>query len=257
MSKLNNTVPCLEARMRELEEQLQRAKDAQDHTQRWYAQHYGKLQDWARTRLPEQWRNEFFFCIANGLWGFADVGEPYICKGGGTVTPSNYFPLDTAEGQMILDQTKRAEAAEVDLAQLRQANETLEAGIKTSIEVLESIANQTATAGADYGMPAISEQARGAAQTMKVVLECRQKGYYAELADGFKRLQDMYRRVVTRLTIAKIEIKDNLQEWHSVQDGQVNRREIEERIGKLNRVLNTLCMPFPPLADSGEKEARS
>lgn len=101
----------------EAQKEKERALGKRTHTVDWYAQHYGKLEDWARKRLPEDWRNEFFNCVANGLWGHADVGQPYECLGGGRITPSNYFRMDTAEGQLIRDQTARAETAEAALAE--------------------------------------------------------------------------------------------------------------------------------------------
>lgn len=67
------------------------------HTQEWYARHYGKLEVWARTHLPEPWVTEFFNCVANGTHD---------------VRSSDYFRVDTAEGQLIMDQTRRAEDAE-------------------------------------------------------------------------------------------------------------------------------------------------
>src|SRR6185437_8039279 len=63
--------------------------------------------------LPDPWRNQFFSCIANGLYDHAkDVGEPYICKAGFKVVPGGYFKLETAQQQILHDQTTRAEEAE-------------------------------------------------------------------------------------------------------------------------------------------------
>lgn len=99
--------------------ELERAISAREHTQRWYGSHYAKLEDWARNRLPEPWRNEFFSCIANGTWGHDDRGTPYKCNAGFTVTPSGYISLDDAKGQLILDQIRRAEDAEMERDELR------------------------------------------------------------------------------------------------------------------------------------------
>lgn len=96
-------------------DELERAKSARKHTQEWYARHYGKLEQWARTRLPEPYVTEFFNCVANGTHD--------VCS-------SDYFRVDTAEGQLILDQTKRAEDAELELAKLRE----LEGTVKRLIE---------------------------------------------------------------------------------------------------------------------------
>jgi hypothetical protein len=92
-----------------------RAIRARKHTHDWYSAHYGKLHDWARKRLPEPWRNEFFSCIANGTWGHDDLGEPYISLVG-RIVPSGYFVMDTATKQLLSDQTIRAEIAEMRLA---------------------------------------------------------------------------------------------------------------------------------------------
>jgi hypothetical protein len=102
------------------EEGLSRAVSARKHTQDWYAAHYGKLEDWARKRLPDPWRNEFFSCIANGTWGHDDVGEPYMSQVG-RIVPSGYFKMDSASEQLLRDQTTRAENAEVELTELRAA----------------------------------------------------------------------------------------------------------------------------------------
>lgn len=92
----------------ELQRENERLKSARKHTQEWYARHYGKLEDWARTRLPEPWVTEFFNCVANGTHDSHS---------------DDYFRVDTAEGQLILDQTKRAEDAESRV-------KTLEAALK-------------------------------------------------------------------------------------------------------------------------------
>ena len=118
---IQSEVGELEAQRDQAREEKEKAKRSQKYTQTWYAQHYGKLHDWARKRLPEQWRNEFFFCIANGIWGFADDAAPATLPDGTKVVPHNYFRVDTAEGQLILDQTKRAEEAELERDQARAA----------------------------------------------------------------------------------------------------------------------------------------
>jgi hypothetical protein len=90
-----------------------------EHTQDWYARHYGKLEDWARKRLPDPWCNEFFNCVANGTWGHDDVGEPYMSQVG-RIIPSGYFKMDSASEQLLHDQTARAEQAERTVAELRE-----------------------------------------------------------------------------------------------------------------------------------------
>ena len=111
----------------DMTEQRDKAQRARRHTQEWYSRHYGKLEDWARKRLPEPWVNEFFSCIANGSWGMNDNAPPVKLADGTKIVPTNYFRVDTAEGQLILDQTRRAEDAETKLAELRQAcKDTLE-----------------------------------------------------------------------------------------------------------------------------------
>jgi hypothetical protein len=45
-------------------------------------------------------------------------GQTYVCKAGFSVTLTNYFRTDTAEWQLILDQTRRAEEAEIRIAEL-------------------------------------------------------------------------------------------------------------------------------------------
>ncbi len=107
------------------QEEVERAQRARKFTQEWYARHYGKLEDWARKRLPEDWRHEFFNCVANGSWGHKDLGETYTAVAGFTVTPTNYFHVDTAEGQLIMDQTRRAEDAESELSAEREINREL------------------------------------------------------------------------------------------------------------------------------------
>lgn len=103
-----------------LEQTLKRLEEARAHTHKWYARHYGKLEDWARKRLPEPWRNEFFSCVANGTWGHDDVGERYMCNAGFEVVPSGYIHMDDAKGQLIMDQTRRAEEAELRCEELQK-----------------------------------------------------------------------------------------------------------------------------------------
>ena len=99
------------ARAEKAEDERDEAYSRQKHTQTWYASHYGKLEDWARKILPEPWRNQFFSCVANGTYSHSDVGEAYICNAGFKVVPSGYIRMDDAKGQLIQDQTARAEAA--------------------------------------------------------------------------------------------------------------------------------------------------
>lgn len=102
------------AEIAEMNRSLQTAVRSREHTQDWYARHYGKVEDWARKELPEPYVHDFFCCIANGS---------------SSVHDSDYFRVDTAEGQLILDQTRRAEEAELrteDLAsQLTAAQQEL------------------------------------------------------------------------------------------------------------------------------------
>jgi hypothetical protein len=89
----------------ELRKENQRNIERRKHTQDWYARHYGKLEEWARTILPDPWANQFFNCIANGTHDY--------------MKPGGYFRMDTAEGRIILDQTSRAENAESEVMELR------------------------------------------------------------------------------------------------------------------------------------------
>lgn len=108
---------ALSAQVADRDAEIEKLKSRRIHTQEWYARHYGKLEDWARKVLPDPHRTQFFNCIANGAYDHAlDVGEPYVAKAGFRVVPTNYFRMDTAEGQLILDQTQRAEDAEAELA---------------------------------------------------------------------------------------------------------------------------------------------
>jgi hypothetical protein len=109
-----------EAERDALKAEVEKHKGLRVHTQEWYASHYGKLRDWARKVLPEPYRNQFFSCIANGTYdGMLDVGEPYMCKAGFMVTPSGYMHMDDAKGQLVIDQTRRAEEAEAELSTLK------------------------------------------------------------------------------------------------------------------------------------------
>jgi len=105
----------LESQLTQVRSELEKAKSSRLHTQDWYARHYGKLEDWARKRLPDPWRTEFFNCVANGTWGFDDIGEPYMSQVG-RIVPGGYFRMDTAAKQLLQDQYMRAESAELDLA---------------------------------------------------------------------------------------------------------------------------------------------
>lgn len=96
-------------------------------THEWYAQHYAKLHDWARKILPDPYRNQFFFCVANGLWDVSkDRGEKYMAVGGFEVHPGGYVTLKDAKGQLIVDQTRRAEDAE---ARVKAAERKLETAV--------------------------------------------------------------------------------------------------------------------------------
>ena len=104
-----------ECSMGPTQEELDKAVRARAHTHEWYHAHYGKLEDWARKRLPEPWVTEFFNCVANGTWGHDDLGEPYMSQVG-RIVPSGYFKMDSAAEQLLRDQTMRAEEAEMKLA---------------------------------------------------------------------------------------------------------------------------------------------
>jgi hypothetical protein len=114
-SSLETWFPITAERLSSLEQALAAASDKRKHTQKWYASHYGKLQDWARKLLPEPYRTQFFSCVANGLYDVTeDVGKPYKCVAGFIVTPSGYFQLDNAAEQILFDQCVRAEDAEAE-----------------------------------------------------------------------------------------------------------------------------------------------
>jgi hypothetical protein len=108
-----------EAERERLRGEGEKLKSRRVHTQEWYASHYAKLEDWARKILPEPWRNQFFSCVANGTYSHKDVGEAYTCRAGFKVVPSGYIHMDDAKGQIIRDQTTRAEEAEAELEQLK------------------------------------------------------------------------------------------------------------------------------------------
>jgi hypothetical protein len=99
------------------------------HTQDWYAAHYGKVEDWARKRLPEPWRTEYFHCVANGTWGDDDLGEPYMSRVG-RIVPSGYFKMESAAEQLLRDQTTRAEQAEAQRDEFKQVAYRLEETIR-------------------------------------------------------------------------------------------------------------------------------
>jgi hypothetical protein len=100
----------------ELKAENVKLQGRREHTQNWYASHYAKLHDWARKVLPEPYRNQFFSCVANGTYdAMLDCGEPYMCNAGFMVTPSGYIHMDDAKGQIIREQTARAEKAEEEL----------------------------------------------------------------------------------------------------------------------------------------------
>lgn len=125
-------IKSLRAQLAEANAARECAEEKRKHTQKWYASHYGKLEDWARTRLPEKWSKEFFWCIANGTWGFKDNGTPYHMADGSKIVPSNYFKMDTAERQLILDQTQRAEEANAARLKAEAACAEMVDGIKQS-----------------------------------------------------------------------------------------------------------------------------
>lgn len=115
-----------EAECAEMKQEIERGPGRRKHTCDWYAEHYGKLHDWARNVLPEPYRNQFFSCIANGLYdAIKDVGKPYKVVAGFMVTPGGYFKMDTAQNQILFDQCVRAEDAESELATLRQRVEEM------------------------------------------------------------------------------------------------------------------------------------
>ncbi len=125
----NFSVSFLLAERDRLQQERDEAVSARKSTQLWYAGRYGKLQDWARKILPEPWVDQFFSCIANGLYDWkSDLGTPYMSVGAGMVQPSGYFKMDTAQEQILHDQTIRAERAEAELAKERERIKTLTEG---------------------------------------------------------------------------------------------------------------------------------
>jgi hypothetical protein len=107
---LRDTAGKLHQEKEALRIERDRLESARKHTQEWYACHYGKLEDWARKSLPEPWVTEVFNCIANGV---------------SSANKSDYFRVDTAEGQLVMDQTKRAEDAEQERDRLREERDGL------------------------------------------------------------------------------------------------------------------------------------
>lgn len=116
----------LKAENAQLKEEIERGPGRRKRTSDWYAEHYGKLHDWARNVLPEPYRHQFFSCIANGLYdAIKDVGKPYRAVAGFMVTPGGYFKMGTAQEQILFDQCVRAEDAEAELSALRQRVEAM------------------------------------------------------------------------------------------------------------------------------------
>lgn len=125
--KLIERIAALEAELVQATAENERLTDGRKHTQKWYAEHYGKLQDWARMVLPEPWRTQFFSCVANGLYdAVEDVGKPYRAVGGFMVTPGGYFQLPSAQEQVLFDQCVRAETAESERDTLRAQLEQMD-----------------------------------------------------------------------------------------------------------------------------------
>jgi hypothetical protein len=119
MDAVDSELSSVRSHNRKLEQESELNIERRTHTQDWFGSHYGKLEDWARKVLPEPWRTQFFNCVANGTYDHSlDVGKPYVCNAGCTIVPTNYFRMDTAEGQLIRDQTNRAELAELHVADL-------------------------------------------------------------------------------------------------------------------------------------------
>jgi len=115
IAQKNQRIFALETENAELKEEIAKGLGRRRHTHEWYERHYGKLHDWARTVLPEEYRHQFFSCIANGLYdGMKDVGKPYRTVAGFMVTPGGYFKMDTAQEQILFDQCVRAEDAEAE-----------------------------------------------------------------------------------------------------------------------------------------------
>lgn len=56
----------LEARVLDLDNDIERAKAARARTQQWYAVRWKRLQEWARAEIPDNLSQEFFSIVANG-----------------------------------------------------------------------------------------------------------------------------------------------------------------------------------------------
>ena len=128
-----------DAEIERLKEEIARGSGRRKHTHEWYERHYGKLHDWARTVLPEEYRQQFFNCVANGTYGHDDLGKPYKAVGGFIVTPGGYFKMDTAQEQILFDQCVRAEDAEAQLA----AQTALVERLRTALEKMCSDVNRS------------------------------------------------------------------------------------------------------------------
>lgn len=112
---------ALTAEVEQLRAERERAETGRKHTRKWFSEHYGKLEDWARKVLPEPWSTQFFSCVANGLYDpVLDRGKTYRCVAGFDVTPGGYFILESAQEQVLYDQMRRAEDAESELDALRE-----------------------------------------------------------------------------------------------------------------------------------------
>ncbi len=102
-------------------QRVEKAEAYRKSTWDWCEKHYGKLEDWARVRLPEPFKTEFFNCVANGSWSpTLDNAPPYIANAGFVICPTSYFHMKTAAEQLLFDQWKRAEDAEFECNKLRK-----------------------------------------------------------------------------------------------------------------------------------------
>ncbi len=134
-----------EAELATKDVEIEELKAARKHTQEWFTRHYGKLQDWARKRLPDNWKHEFFNCIAYGIWSMTeDNGEPYTSVSGHYIVPHNYFTMGAQE-QILHDQMDRAENAEAQLASERQIADNCRADASRNGEAAQKFANELAT----------------------------------------------------------------------------------------------------------------
>ena len=182
-------------------ERAEKAEVSRKHTQQWYARHYGKLEDWARKILPEPWRTQFFSCVANGLWDcIKDVGKSYISVGCGEVTPSGYFVLDSAQAQLLYDQTGRAEKAEAELIALKSAGES-----RTSTEAYsecsdEAVEHLNVIENADY------EEASAAIFELRKLLPNVDRFIRHEIEDALKSAGDGWVRCAERLPPMNLEV---------------------------------------------------